>query len=542
MERKRIKKQKYFAGGLTTLMNLGAPLLNTAIANVGNYNNQQAYEEERKAREEQIAQERARLDQMRQQAILEQFPVEGTYTPRFADGGPTGGDPRSASQMAGFRTALGLDQRAAMMALDHPEFADMFNKMTPEEIEMLKAKKAEITAQAEGIRGKGIGPALEMFSDLDLSFIKPLRERAGISKGDLTDWTLDTLGVEGGARQGAKAAAFFKTYENGGPTNPQTYNAEPQPNMPIGRELRHERGIPYYAPVDAPNGSIRQWEPGMMDYLREAFGNTYDPIRAIGSADMQMRGDAGIAEDGYMTMYGQGVLNDRDRMYANDKNDILPDWVYGLAGVKPKMEGGGSTAGEIRPMPDGIDMTTGLSGAANPHEAMIRPDGGLENLLEFIDPTGLSSWDDAYRAYQGMKRDGRYLPNFGEAADMFGAIPLLGKVGKGAKLGAQLLGAAGRGINMYDTAQDLYSENFAMGGPTGPRYEAEGGEMIEYKAGDRPKVYGAGGLSQVSANAAEIKGPSHKAGGVDMSDDKGARIYSDKLTADPALVAKLMKL
>lgn len=497
-----------------------------------------------RAEELRLAEEKRNKFQLNQQ-ILNQYPVEGTYTPRFDGGGMTktseskGGDDTIRD---GFHKALKLDTRAGMMALNHPEFAEMFNAMTPEELEMLAAKKAEITAQAEGLRGKGIGPALEMFTDLDLSFIKPLRERTGVSKSELTDWTLDQLGVEGAARQGAKAAAFFKTYEHGGPTHPQTYNAEPQPNMPIGRELRHERGMPYYVPVDAPNGSIRQWEPSMMDYLSEAFSNTFDPIRAIGSADMQQRGDAAIAEDGYMGMYGRGVMNDRDRMYANDKNDILPDWVYSLAGVQPKMEGGGSTEGEIRPMPDGINMTTGLSGASNPHEAMIRPDGGMENLLEFIDPTGFSSWDDAYRAYQGMKRDGRYLPNFGEAADMFGAIPLVGKVGKGAKLGAQLLGVAGRGVNLFDTAQDLYSENLAMGGMTGPRYEAEGGEMIQYQPGDRPAVYGTGGVTMKTGTEGEITGPSHAQGGVDMSDEKGARIYSNKLTVDPELMARLSKL
>jgi hypothetical protein len=290
-----------------------------------------------------MAEEKQRMDRQ----ILEQYDVKGVENPRFADGGGTDGT-RSPEQLEGFRNAMKVDTRAGRMALDHERFAKMMASLTPEELEMLGQKKAEITAQAEGLRGKGVGPALEMFSGLDLSFIKPLRERAGVSKGDLTDWTLDTLGVEGAARQGAKAAAWLKTYEHGGPTG-----------------------------------------------------------------------------------------------------------------------------GEIRPTPGGINMTTGLSGASNPHESMIRPDGGMENLLEFIDPTGLSSWDDAYRAYQGMKQDGRYLPNFGEATDMFGAIPLIGKVGKGAKLGAQLLGAGGRGVNLFDTAQDLYSENLARGGMTGPRYEAE---------------------------------------------------------------------
>ena len=489
-----------------------------------------------KAEEEQarlMAEEKMRMDRQ----ILEQYDVKGIENPRFEGGGmtktskPKDGNP---TPMQGFRNAMSVDMRAGEMALDHPEFADMFAQMTPEELAILKAKKAEITAQAEGIRGKGVGPAIDMFADLDLSFIKPMRERAGVSKGDLTDWTLDQLGVEGPARTAAKGAAWLKTYEHGGDTH-----GDPLPNMPMGRETRIGRYGPYEVPVDSPNGSIRQWEPGMFDYLREAAMNSYNPISIIANSDVQQRTDR-YGGEGLM---GRAGLNNRDKMYANDKNDILPDWAYELAGIKPKMANGGPTdQGEIRPMPDGIDMTVGLSGASNPHEAMIRPDGGMENLLEFIDPTGLTSWDDAYRAYGQMRNDGRYLPNFGEAADMFGAIPLLGKAGKGAKLGAQLLGAAGRGVNMFDTVQDLYSENFAMGGATGPRYEAEGGEMIKHQANDLPRTYGKGGVSRITPTESEIKGPSHAQGGVDMSDNKGARIYSDKLKVDSALMSKLSKL
>lgn len=85
--------------------------------------------------------------------------------------------------------------------------------------------------------------------------------------------------------------------------------------------------------------------------------------------------------------------------------------------------------------------------------------------------------------------------------------------------------------------------DFELGGSTlGPQYEAEGGEMIQYKDGETPRVYGKGGLSQKASNEFEIKGPSHANGGVDMSDEKGARIYSDKLTVDEKLIAKLMKL
>ena len=89
---------------------------------------------------------------------------------------------------------------------------------------------------------------------------------------------------------------------------------------------------------------------------------------------------------------------------------------------------------------------------------------------------------------------------------------------------------------------NMQQSEYMLGGSTIPQYEAEGGEMIQYQQGDMPKVYGAGGITEVSSQEYEIKGPSHKQGGVDMSDEKGARIYSNKLTVDKALMEKLSKL
>jgi len=85
--------------------------------------------------------------------------------------------------------------------------------------------------------------------------------------------------------------------------------------------------------------------------------------------------------------------------------------------------------------------------------------------------------------------------------------------------------------------------NFKMGGSTlGPNYEVEGGEMIQHKPGDTPKTYGQGGMSRVASTEVEVKGPKHSNGGVDASDNKGARVYSDKLTVDSNLISKLSKL
>ena len=52
-----------------------------------------------------------------------------------------------------------------------------------------------------------------------------------------------------------------------------------------------------------------------------------------------------------------------------------------------------------------------------------------ENILEFFDPTGISSWDDAYRAYN--KEDW----GLNEVLDMAGAIPFFGRAARFLKAG-----------------------------------------------------------------------------------------------------------
>lgn len=70
-------------------------------------------------------------------------------------------------------------------------------------------------------------------------------------------------------------------------------------------------------------------------------------------------------------------------------------------------------------------------------QAQQNPDSNLENILEIVDPTGISSWDDVYRSYKqsGMSPE-TYL-------EIVGALPLLGKVGKLAKPGIHLAKYAG---------------------------------------------------------------------------------------------------
>ncbi len=307
--------------------------------------------------------------------VLDQFPVKGNSTPRFAMGGPTGG-PFDTSRM---------------MVPTYPEGAGpdampSFNFYTDGQ---------QVSAQ-DYIAGLPQGQSINDHSQYWMQQLKP--------KFDQATGTWNNTG-QGAMAQSAYGA--LQKHEKGG-------NTDPQPNMPMGKELRHERGMPYYVPVDSPNGSIRQWQPSLMDYMKEAFANSRNPVSAIGNAFDNRTLDA--SERSSMIQRG---LNSRDDMYANDMNNILPDWAYSLAGV----------------------------------------------------------------------------------------------------------------------------QQHAMGGSTmGPDYEVEGGEMMQYKRGDRPATYGQGGLSKVSSQEFEVRGPKHANGGVKASDNKGARVYSDKLRVDPALMSKLSKL
>ena len=96
-------------------------------------------------------------------------------------------------------------------------------------------------------------------------------------------------------------------------------------------------------------------------------------------------------------------------------------------------------------------------------------DSLLENILEFVDPTGITSHDDARRAYESMRQRGAKLPNFNEFVDMLGAVPVIGKLGKGAKATSAAIQIARQSpryistiktlIDGYDSGQDIYQDN-----------------------------------------------------------------------------------
>jgi len=119
-------------------------------------------------------------------------------------------------------------------------------------------------------------------------------------------------------------------------------------------------------------------------------------------------------------------------------------------------------------------------------QAMM-PDSFSENIGEFIDFTGYTSWDDAYRAYTEWSESGKKLPTLGQGADMFGAVPALGKFGKLKYLvpGEGLVKSAYKYfpwqqvVNAFDTAEDIETDN--------TNKKMKGGSLDTYAGGGEYK-------------------------------------------------------
>lgn len=323
--------------------------------------------------------------------ISKQKGMTKTKQPRFAAGGPTGTDP-FANLDPSLRAELRAQQihpKAAQFKDANPELFNALGELPFDQYAALQSAAQQVKQDVGGLKGQGIGAAFDYVNNLDVSALKPLREKAGMSRGELLDSVLGQTNLNWATRQGAKVALRNKEFSAGGPTGGERYFAMPN------------------------------------------YGNSMDP------------------------------------------------------NAKPSMD--------------------------------FYMDGQLMPSTDFAKqlPAGMNINDIAAYGYQQAK------PTFNPKS-----------------------GWSYSGQNAYmDDFARMQSGEYMMGGMTlGPQYEAEGGEMVQYQKGDTPKVFGKGGISEVSSQEYEIKGPSHKQGGVDMSDDKGARIYSNKLTVDAALMKKLSKL
>ena len=107
----------------------------------------------------------------------------------------------------------------------------------------------------------------------------------------------------------------------------------------------------------------------------------------------------------------------------------------------------------------------------------------LENLYEFFDVTGISSYDDAVAAYDQWNRSGNTYPTVGEAVDMFGAVPALGKLGNIRYLNPNTIKKSFKNIpwqaivNKADALQDMYQDDTTKDLPVKATPELQGGSV-----------------------------------------------------------------
>lgn len=122
----------------------------------------------------------------------------------------------------------------------------------------------------------------------------------------------------------------------------------------------------------------------------------------------------------------------------------------------------------------------------------------IENAYEFFDFTGMSSWDDAAAAHNQWNKSDSTYPTAGEALDMFGAVPGLGKFGNLKYLNPNAIKKAYKNIpwqkilNKGDALQDMYEDDTTKNLPTGTAPQLQEGRPED-------QVYSGGLLPEVTA-------------------------------------------
>tara|TARA_R100001463_G_scaffold73183_1_gene127052 strand:+ start:1765 stop:2934 length:1170 start_codon:yes stop_codon:yes gene_type:complete len=102
----------------------------------------------------------------------------------------------------------------------------------------------------------------------------------------------------------------------------------------------------------------------------------------------------------------------------------------------------------------------------------------------------------------------------------------------------------GRQILNTFPVEGIKDQIYKYGGMAQPDYLAEGGEMIQHAPGDLPRTNQNGAVTPITQTIARITGDKHSApsGGVGMTGEKPARIYSDQLHVPEDLMNQLSKL
>jgi hypothetical protein len=121
--------------------------------------------------------------------------------------------------------------------------------------------------------------------------------------------------------------------------------------------------------------------------------------------------------------------------------------------------------------PDFIKPLTDPLMKGSKRKVALAEDSIFENVLEFIDPSGVTSWDDAKRAYIDWMRSGSEYPTMNQALSMFGAVPALGKFSKIKYLDPESIKVAYKYIpwqqiaNFFDSSNDIQEDNMQRVSP-----------------------------------------------------------------------------
>jgi uncharacterized protein YcfJ len=143
----------------------------------------------------------------------------------------------------------------------------------------------------------------------------------------------------------------------------------------------------------------------------------------------------------------------REPIFSPKKSDGTRDLLY-YNPNDPTHEEGGVKAMVIPKAADGKKKTK----VEKKPEPLIDTDSWAENIGEVFDPTGLSSWDDAYRALKNLKNNPKEIGSYTVAGtEILGAVPLVGKLkylAKGASA-AKKLKQAGKFAKISDRIGDI---------------------------------------------------------------------------------------
>lgn len=120
---------------------------------------------------------------------------------------------------------------------------------------------------------------------------------------------------------------------------------------------------------------------------------------------------------------------------------------------------------QVTARPNLPDLSKPLSKNAVRVNRNADSDSFFENVAEFADPTGITSWDDAKKAYAEWQRSGEPYPTVDQALSIFGAVPALGKFSKIKYLDPESIKQAYKYIpwqqivNFFDTSEDIQNDN-----------------------------------------------------------------------------------